>query len=94
MIGIDPHKASHTATAIDGSERMLGKVRVTADRDQLERLLEWASCWPERAWAVEPKATRHNRRRWMIAGAILAVVSFFGPCLDKRGVLNHFSPIE
>ena len=53
MIGIDPHKASHTATAIDGSEKMLGKVRVKADRDQLERLLEWASCWPERTWAVE-----------------------------------------
>src|ERR1700729_3107337 len=56
MIGIDPHKASHTATAIDGSEKMLGKVRVKADRDQLERLLEWASCWPGRTWAVE-KAT-------------------------------------
>jgi Transposase len=53
MIGIDPRKASHTATAIDGSEKMLGKVGVKADRDQPERLLEWASCWPERTWAVE-----------------------------------------
>jgi transposase len=53
MIGIDPRKASHTATAIDGSEKMVGKVRVKADRDQLERLLEWAWCWPERTWAVE-----------------------------------------
>ena len=25
MIGIDPHKASHTATAIDSSERVLGQ---------------------------------------------------------------------
>ena len=32
MIGIDPHKASHTATAIDGAEKVLGKVRVKADR--------------------------------------------------------------
>ena len=53
MIGIDPHKASHTATAIDGSEKMLGKVRVKATVDQSERLLEWAKGWPERTWAIE-----------------------------------------
>jgi hypothetical protein len=28
MIGIDPHKASHTAAAIDESERVLAKIRV------------------------------------------------------------------
>jgi Transposase len=53
MIGIDPHKASHTAFAIDGSEQTLGKVRVQANRDRLERLVEWAASWPERTWAVE-----------------------------------------
>ncbi len=25
MIGIDPHKASHTATAIDATEKVLGE---------------------------------------------------------------------
>ena len=53
MIGIDPHKASHTATAIDRAEQVLGQVRVRANRDQLDRLLEWAAGWPERTWAVE-----------------------------------------
>ena len=53
MIGIDPHKASHTATVIDGSERVLAKIRVRANRDQLGRLLEWAGEWPERTWAIE-----------------------------------------
>lgn len=53
MIGIDPHKASHTATAIDSAEKVLGQVRVRASRGQLERLLEWAQEWPERTWAVE-----------------------------------------
>ncbi len=53
MIGIDPHKASHTATAIDSAEQVLGQVRVRANRDQLDRLLEWAAGWPERTWAVE-----------------------------------------
>jgi transposase len=53
MIGIDPHKASHTATAVDRAETVLGQVRVRANRDQLERLLGWAAGWPERTWAVE-----------------------------------------
>ena len=43
MIGIDPHKASHTAAAIDGAEKTLGEVRVTGVAEQPERLLEWAA---------------------------------------------------
>ena len=31
-IGIDPHKATHTAVAIDGSEMVLGEITVAADR--------------------------------------------------------------
>jgi transposase len=53
MIGIDPHKSSHTAAAIDAGEELLGQVRVQANDSQLERLLGWASGWPERTWAVE-----------------------------------------
>jgi len=53
MIGIDPHKRSHTAVALDGSEEVLGQLRVTADRRQLDRLLTFARPWPDRVWAVE-----------------------------------------
>ena len=53
MIGIDPHKASHTASAIDLAENDLGCLRVRAAANQVERLLEWAERWPERTWAVE-----------------------------------------
>jgi hypothetical protein len=53
MIGIDPHKRSHTAVALDGTEEVLGQLRVTADRRQLDRLLRFAKPWPERVWAVE-----------------------------------------
>ncbi len=53
MIGIDPHKASHTAAAIDPAENELGQVRVRAAAGR------WIGCWrgpqgwPERTWAVE-----------------------------------------
>jgi transposase len=53
MIGVDPHKASHTAVAISMAEEPLGELRVRAGAVQAERLLAWAVPWPERAWAVE-----------------------------------------
>jgi transposase len=53
MIGVDPHKGSHTAVAISGSEEPLGTVRVRASASQVGRLVEWAAGWPERTWAVE-----------------------------------------
>jgi len=53
MIGVDPHKASHTAVVISGTEETLGEFRVRACAGQAERLLAWAAAWPERTWAVE-----------------------------------------
>ena len=53
MIGIDPHKASHTAVAISAAEEPLGQVRVRASASQAGKLVAWAADWPERTWAVE-----------------------------------------
>src|SRR6185437_8063409 len=53
MIGVDPHKGSHTAVAIGAAEELLGQVRVRAGTAQARQLLAWAAPWPERAWAVE-----------------------------------------
>ena len=53
MIGVDPHKASHTAVAIGAAEEPLGQLRVRACVAQAERLLAWAQAWPQRTWAVE-----------------------------------------
>jgi transposase len=53
MIGVDPHKGSHTAVAIGAAEEPLGKLRVRASAAQAERLVAWAAAWPERTWAVE-----------------------------------------
>jgi len=53
MIGVDPHKTSHTAVTISAAEEPLGELRVRACAAQAERLLAWAAAWPERIWAVE-----------------------------------------
>ncbi len=52
-IGIDPHKSSHTAVALDESGRVLDELRAPANKATLERLMRWAELWPERIWAVE-----------------------------------------
>jgi hypothetical protein len=53
MIGVDPHKGSHTAVAVSVTEEQLGKLRVRASDGQARQLTEWAASWPERTWAVE-----------------------------------------
>src|ERR1700747_2561755 len=53
MIGVDPHKGSHTAVVIDQAEMALGEVRVRASGSQVQQLLEWAAAWAERTWAGE-----------------------------------------
>jgi transposase len=53
MIGIDPHKGSHTAVAIGAAEEPLGELQVRASAAQAGRLVAWAAGWPERTWAVE-----------------------------------------
>ncbi|HCU96440.1 MAG TPA: IS110 family transposase [Actinobacteria bacterium] len=53
MIGVDPHKGSHTAVVISPAEEPLGELRVRASGAQAQKLVAWAAAWPERTWAVE-----------------------------------------
>lgn len=53
VIGIDPHKGSHTAAVIDAGEQLVGELRVDAGRRQADRLLRFAAPFEPRTWAVE-----------------------------------------
>ena len=53
VIGIDPHKASHTAAAIGPDLAEASTIRVRAARSTTEELLRWAQAWPQRRWAIE-----------------------------------------
>ena len=53
MIGLDPHKASHTAVAIDGDEDQLSSVKVRATHRQVDQLMSWAEPFEKRTWAIE-----------------------------------------
>jgi hypothetical protein len=52
-IGIDPHKASLTAVAVDASGTPLGRRRLLVNAGTLSQLLAWAAGWPARRFAVE-----------------------------------------
>jgi transposase len=69
VIGVDPHKASHTAVAVNAAEEPLGQLRVRASAVQAERLLEWAQAWPERAWAVEGAGGLGHLLDWQLLSA-------------------------
>jgi transposase len=67
MIGIDPHKRSHTAVALDEHDGVLGELRVDADVRQVARLLGWAAGWPQRIWAIE----NANGLGWLLSRQLL-----------------------
>ena len=52
-IGVDPHKASHTAAALDEHGQLLDQLRIPATLDGYRQLRQWAGRWPQRCWAVE-----------------------------------------
>ena len=52
-IGIDPHKRTHTAVAIDEQRHKLGELEVVASPAMTRTLLRWASAWSVRRWAIE-----------------------------------------
>lgn len=53
MIGVDPHKASHTAVAIGGGEDELATMKVRSSPRQVDQLLAWAKPFETRTWAIE-----------------------------------------
>jgi transposase len=53
VIGIDPHKGSHSAVVLDQDEQLVGELRVRAGRRQREELVVFASRFEPRCWAIE-----------------------------------------
>jgi transposase len=52
-IGIDPHKSSHTAVAIDANENVIDEIKIRSCSTQADRLRNWADQFEQRDWAVE-----------------------------------------
>jgi hypothetical protein len=71
IIGIDPHRGSHMAIAIDRDERIVATIELPANQQQRRRLLTWARPLEPRVWAVEG-ARRGEISRYPLRGCLNA----------------------
>ena len=54
IIGVDPHKRVHTASAVEAAtNRRVAALEVEASLAGYRRLRKWAAGFSERRWAVE-----------------------------------------
>ena len=83
MIGIDPHKATHTAVAVDRDERVIGEFTLEASGRQVDELTEWADGFQKRGLA-DLSARDQGRPRSGPVQRLRSRVSL--PGLDERVV--------
>ena len=69
IIGVDPHKSSHPATAVDeATNTQVASLRVDATLAGYRELLRWAKQLPERRWAVEgARGLGRHLAQWLVA---------------------------
>jgi transposase len=69
LIGIDPHKSTHTATAIaPDTNHEAASIRIDATLREYRRMLTWARQWPQRRWAVEnAEGLGRHLTSWLLA---------------------------
>lgn len=53
VIGMDPHKRTVTIEVMSASEQVVGHGRFTTDEVGLAAMLDYASRWAQRTWAIE-----------------------------------------
>ena len=69
IIGMDPHKSTHTATVLDRARNSPGSsLRVEASLAGYRRLLRWGKAFPERIWAIEnARGFGCHLAQWLVA---------------------------
>jgi transposase len=69
IIGIDPHKRTHTASALDpDSHRVVASLQVEASLAGYRQLQRWAARFASRRWAVEnARGLGRHLVQWLIA---------------------------
>jgi hypothetical protein len=61
IIGVDPHKRTHTASALEpGSHRVLATLQIDATLAGYRQLARWAARFEVRRWAVAQQSDTHR----------------------------------
>ncbi|WP_198549168.1 transposase [Streptomyces sp. PRh5] len=53
LIGVDPHKSSHTAVAVDVAGHQVAERRFIVNTGTFRQLMRWCEQWPKRRFTVE-----------------------------------------
>ncbi|MFB6990967.1 IS110 family transposase [Streptomyces sp. NPDC056304] len=53
LIGVDPHKSSHTAVAVDAAGHQVAQRRFVVNAGTFRQLMRWCEQWSDRRFAVE-----------------------------------------
>jgi transposase len=69
IIGVDPHKRVHVASAVDpATNRQVTALQIEASLAGYRRLLKWADKFGERSWAVEnAQGLGRHLAQWLLA---------------------------
>lgn len=69
IIGVDPHKVSHTATAVDpATNTPVASLRIDASLAGYRELLRWANQFDDRRWAIEgARGLGRHLAQWLVA---------------------------
>ncbi|MDQ2849232.1 MAG: IS110 family transposase [Actinomycetota bacterium] len=75
VIDIDPHKSTHTATAVDPrTNQPVASLRIEASLSEYRRLMRWARQLGQRCWAVENgEGLGRHLSSWLLARGEQAV---------------------
>lgn len=69
IIGVDPHKRTHTASAVaPGTNAVFATMQIDASLVGYRQLLKWAGGFAERRWAVEnARGLGRHLAQWLVA---------------------------
>lgn len=69
IIGIDPHKCTHTASAVEpGTNKVLATMQIVASPAGYRQVLRWGAGFDERRWAVEnARGLGRHLAQWLVA---------------------------
>ncbi|WP_328841716.1 IS110 family transposase [Streptomyces europaeiscabiei] len=69
LLGVDPHKSTHTVTAVDpASNQQAGSLRIDANLADYRRLSTWGRRWQQRKGVVENvNGLGRHPAQWLVA---------------------------
>jgi transposase len=97
LLGVDPHKDTHTVVAVDEAGRQLDQMTVPARTLGHGELVGWARMrWSERIWAVEDCRHVSGRLERDLLAAGERVVRGAAPAdgLTHPGAARKLSPVR